>query len=133
MSSLEPPTVPPARAGPKKMRRCLSFYEKLCLISDQILKEKSKNKKKVGALTVEVWGDGVPRQEAADCDLVDDVEQQEGHTGEAEGLQETPCVAWRSRRARVSPRWALCLDYWHWEGRMGAATAAAHMAVLQCT
>lgn len=48
MSSLEPPTVPPARAGPKKMRRCLSFYEKLCLISDQILKEKSKNKKKSG-------------------------------------------------------------------------------------
>lgn len=64
-----------------------------------------------GALTVEVWGDGVPRQEAADCDLVDDVEQQEGHTGEAEGLQETPCEAWRSRRATVSSRWALCLDH----------------------
>lgn len=75
-----------------------------------------KTKKKVlklinGALTVEVWGDGVPRQEAADCDLVDDVEQQEGHTCEAEGLQETPCVAWRSRRATVSSRWALRLDH----------------------
>lgn len=89
---------------------------KLRLISDRLLKFKQKTKKKCcnsvnGALTVEVWGDGVPRQEAADCDLVDDVEQQEGHTGEAEGLQEAPCVACRSRRATVSSWWALRWDH----------------------
>lgn len=44
-------------------------------------------------LTVEVGGDGVPGQEAVDGNLIDDVQQQEGHTGEAEGLQQTPCVA----------------------------------------
>ena len=53
-------------------------------------------------LTVEVRGDGVPGQEAVDGNLIDDVEQQEGHTGEAEGLQQTPCVAWRRRTATVS-------------------------------
>lgn len=53
-------------------------------------------------LTVEVGGDGVPGQEAVDGNLIDDVEQQEGHTGEAEGLQQTPCVAWRRRTATVS-------------------------------
>lgn len=77
-----------------------------------------------GGLTVEVGGDGVARQEAADADLVDDVEQQEGQTGEAERLQEPPCVAWRGRRAAVS--W----PYGCWEGRTGAATAAPHMALL---
>ncbi|MEQ2175964.1 hypothetical protein GOODEAATRI_023126, partial [Goodea atripinnis] len=44
-------------------------------------------------LTVEVGGDGVPGQEAVDGNLIDDVQQQEGHTGEAEGPQQTPCVA----------------------------------------
>lgn len=53
-------------------------------------------------LTVEVGGDRVPSQEAVDCNLIDDVEQQEGHTGEAEGLQQTPCVACRRRTATVS-------------------------------
>lgn len=56
----------------------------------------------VGLLTVEVRGDGVPCQEAVDGNLIDDVEQHEGHTGEAEGLQQTPCVAWRRRTATVS-------------------------------
>lgn len=66
-----------------------------------------------GGLTVEVGGDGVARQEAADADLVDDVEQQEGQTGEAERLQELPRVAWGGRRAAVS--W----PYGRREGRMG--------------
>lgn len=52
------------------------------------------------ALTVEVGRDGVPCQEAVDRNLIDDVEQQEGHTGEAEGLQQTSCVAWRRRRRK---------------------------------
>lgn len=56
------------------------------------------------ALTVEVGRDGVPCQEAADRNLIDDVEQQEGHTGEAEGLQQTPCVAWRRRKRRKRRR-----------------------------
>lgn len=54
--------------------------------------------KACSVLTVEVRGDGVAGQEAVDGNLIDDVEQQEGHTGEAEGLQQTPCVAWRRRR-----------------------------------
>lgn len=53
-------------------------------------------------LTVEVGGDGLPGQEAVDGNLIDDVEQQEGHTGEAERLQQTPCVACRRRTATVS-------------------------------
>lgn len=55
-----------------------------------------------GLLTVEVRADGVPCQETVDGNLIDDVEQQEGQTGEAEGLQQTPCVAWRRRTASVS-------------------------------
>lgn len=55
-----------------------------------------------GVLTVEVRVDGLSRHEAVDGNLIDDVEQQEGHTGEAEGLQQTPCVAWRRRTATVS-------------------------------
>lgn len=53
-------------------------------------------------LTGEVGVDGFRCQEAVDGNLIDDVEQQEGHTGEAEGLQQTPCVAWRRRAATVS-------------------------------
>lgn len=53
------------------------------------------------ALTVEVGRDGVPCQEAVDRNLIDDMEQQEGHTGEAEGLQQTPCVAWKRKRGGV--------------------------------
>lgn len=56
------------------------------------------------ALTVEVGRDGVPCQEAVDRNLIDDVEQQEGQTGEAEGLQQTPCVAWRRRKGRKRRR-----------------------------
>lgn len=61
------------------------------------------------ALTVEVGRDEVPCQEAVDRNLIDDVEQQEGHTGEAEGLQQTPCVAWRRRRKTRAVSAALTL------------------------
>lgn len=44
-------------------------------------------------LTVEVGGDGALGHKAVDGNLIDDVEQQEGHTGEAEGPQQPPCVA----------------------------------------
>lgn len=62
----------------------------------------SLDRKACSVLTVEVGGDGIAGQEAVDGNLIDDVEQQEGHTGEAEGLQQTPCVAWRRRTATVS-------------------------------
>lgn len=53
---------------------------------------------RLAVLTVEVWADGVPGQEAVDCNLINDVQQQERHTGETQGLQQTPCVAWSKRR-----------------------------------
>lgn len=64
-----------------------------------------------GVLTAEVGGDGVPGQEAVDGNLIDDVDQQEGHTGEAEGLQQTPCVAWEvKKKKRTSIFTGLVLD-----------------------
>lgn len=46
-----------------------------------------------GLLTVEVGGDGVAGEQAVDGNLIDDVEQQKGQTGEAQRLEQTTCVA----------------------------------------
>ena len=45
-------------------------------------------------LTVEVGLNALSRQQTVDGDLVDNVQQQECHTGEAEGFQQAPRVAW---------------------------------------
>lgn len=76
---------------------CFDFY-----IHNKPHELQSLHYKGRSVLTVEVRGDGVPGQEAVDGNLIDDVEQQEGHTGEAKGLQQTPCVAWRRRRRRAA-------------------------------
>lgn len=58
---------------------------------------------RVPPLTVEVGADAAPGQQAVDGDLVDDVQQQEGRAGDAQGLQQTPGVTW-SRRTASAPQ-----------------------------
>ena len=53
-------------------------------------------------LTVEGGPDVLHGQEAVHGDLIDDVHQQEGHAGEAQGLQQPPCVACGGRRGLKS-------------------------------
>lgn len=40
--------------------------------------------------------------EAVDGDLIDNVKQQEGHAHEAQGLQQAPRVAWRTKKQKRS-------------------------------
>lgn len=91
------------------------FHVSLCV--DKRHFPQSRDYKGCSVLTVR--GDGVvPGHEAVDGNLIDDVEQQEGHTGEAQRLQQTPCVAWKEENSSHSLSFkdshVLFLPLMHW-------------------
>lgn len=72
---------------------CMCACACVCFDISQVWQEKQSRSR--GKLTVEVRPDGPRRQQAVDGDLVDDVDDEEGHAGEAQGLEQAPRVTWR--------------------------------------